>query len=427
MSYEYVFRMTEEQQQFISGLLEKSRPGECVCAKYGTGTAKYNSACVRTVFCLKHIESKSVNISTSLELIPQSCIFMRPSDLEQVLSVLPIGAVCVSVDKNAFTAHYQAGDGCIKPMTMSAVVGDKLVFTFANSDDASIDTDFSERMTQAFGKGTTEIMSKLTFGVAGASGTGSLVIEQLVRLGAKRLIIVDDDIVEKRNVGRILNSSMQDAAQKILKVEMLKREYERMGLSTELIVAPTEILDSNTIHLLSGCDVLFGCLDSRDGRQHMNQISTFYCIPYIDVGVRLEAKTGLISEISGSIRYIKPGGSSLRSRGVITLEQIESDALRRSDPEAYQARLNEKYIVNASEGSPAVISVNMFYSSVAVLELLSRIHSFRSEDNSNIESIYVDLLELRFCPPEKLSPPDLYLKKYLGAGDVEPLIGLQGK
>ncbi len=83
--------------------------------------------------------------------------------------------------------------------------------------------------------------------------------------------------------------------------------------------------------------------------------------------------------------------------------------------------------MNASEGSPAVISVNMFYSSLAVLELLARIHSFRSEDNSNIESVYVDLLEQRFCPPENLSPPDPYLKKYLGAGDIEPLLGLIGK
>lgn len=95
--------------------------------------------------------------------------------------------------------------------------------------------------------------------------------------------------------------------------------YSKVGLGTEVIALPTVILTAETVHSLSQCDVLFGCLDSIDGRMHLNQISTFYSIPYIDLGVTLKASAGKIKEINGAIRFVMPGGSSLLSRHAYSL------------------------------------------------------------------------------------------------------------
>ena len=62
------------------------------------------------------------------------------------------------------------------------------------------------RTRQAFGDGTTDLLRSLSVGVAGCSGTGSWVIELLGRLGIGRLVLVDPDTIECKNMNRIVNS-----------------------------------------------------------------------------------------------------------------------------------------------------------------------------------------------------------------------------
>ena len=307
---------------------------------------------------------------------------------------------------------------------VSLVIGHALHYSFGNRGAHMLDGQKYERTAQAFGAGTVEFLSNLTVGIVGVSGTGSIVAEQLYRLGVKRLVLVDDDYVEERNLGRILNSTIEDARNQINKTEMLKRAYDRIGMGTEIIAVPTVVANPDAIRKLSQCDAVFGCLDSADGRMYTNRLCTFYTIPYIDMGVKLKSDNGDISEISGAVRYIVPGEASLHSIGAYTNEQVESEALRRDDPVAYRERLNEKYIEGAQEGSPAVICVNMQIASLAVLELLNRIHEYRDTPNSDVEVLNINLLEPAFPQPEAPGKQDLGLRKYLGKGDCKPLLDM---
>ena len=92
--------------------------------------------------------------------------------------------------------------------------------------------DFVASQLQAFDEGTIERLRRLSFAVIGASGTGSPIVEQLMRLGAGVIVIVDDDHMEGRNVNRILNSTMRDVRDKRLKVDVLGDAVERTGLGT---------------------------------------------------------------------------------------------------------------------------------------------------------------------------------------------------
>jgi tRNA A37 threonylcarbamoyladenosine dehydratase len=94
---------------------------------------------------------------------------------------------------------------------------------------------FAVRHAQAFGNGTTEILRTLSVAVVGCSGTGSGVVEQLARLGVGRIVLVDPDIVEEKNLNRILNSGKEDVYLGRPKVHVLASAIARMGLGQEVI------------------------------------------------------------------------------------------------------------------------------------------------------------------------------------------------
>lgn len=424
---EYSFRLTQSQLCVLGGLLAvKDAEGALVCT-CGSGQATFPQGITRESWSLLQIRGRVDEDQVRQRTCDRSakyCVFS--TDIAQLEKVAYPSDSCLwgLVDAEELQVfHYQEQ---LKPVDVTVVVGHTLRYTFGSQSLLYKKEQLYERTLQAFGKGTTEYLANLTVGVAGVSGTGSIVAEQLYRLGVKRIVLVDDDCVEERNLNRILNSTAADARKRINKAEMLKRVYDQIGMCTEVIPVPTVIGSPDAVRLLSQCDLIFGCLDSADGRMHLNRLCTFYTLPYIDVGVKLKSENGAISEISGAIRYIIPGEASMFSIGAYTVEQVQSEALRREDPAAYQARLEEKYIQGAQEGSPAVISVNMCIGSLAVLELLNRIHEFRDVENSKVEVLNVNLLEPAFPEPTAPAERDSTLGKYLGRGDCSPLLNMPG-
>lgn len=373
------------------------------------------------------VQKQTVTINAVCALLSCNCqcIFTNSFDnLEQLRTLGVSVALWAFIDCEGIQV-FTSSNGALIPVTVSAVIGHDLQFRFAGENPMiakeSENAEFYERTLQAFGKGTTQYLSQLTVAVAGASGTGSIVAEQLLRLGVKRLVLIDNDVVETRNLGRILNSKVSDAKNAMPKVEMLQKAYREIGLATEVIPIPDVIAKPRTIEMISVCDVIFGCLDSVDGRHHLNLISTFYNIPYFDMGVSLASDHGKITDVNGAVRYVIPGKSSLMSRHVYSQEKLASDALRRDNPGEYASRLKEKYIQGASESSPAVISVNMQVASLSILELLARLHPYREIPNEEIETLYVNLCETRF-QIDKPSESDESLLRFVGSGDCTPLL-----
>ena len=427
---EYVFRMTQTQLEIVAGRMAGNDPDILIHIPCGTGMAVWNSGATRRSWSFRsfgaEISIEDVETLRSLSDSP-GCIFARDKAvLDRIAFDTGSTLWAYLTDEGPTVFHYQ--NGRLIPVNVCCVVGHDLFFRFDGQDPMTgtekVSSELFERTLQAFGRGTTHYLSNLTVGIAGVSGTGSIVAEQLMRLGVKRLVLVDDDVVEVRNLGRILNSTVMDAQAGTNKAIMMKRAFESIGLPTEVIAVPEVIHTPEAIHPLSQCDILFGCLDSADGRMQLNRVSTFYTIPYIDLGVRLKADCGRFEEISGAIRYIRPGGASLYSMGAYTLDSLTSDSLRRNDPELYRARLKEKYIEGASEGSPAVISVNMQVASLGVMELLNRLHPFRATLNRETEVINIDMCEPAILSPSRPKPPDKSLEKYVGTGDCLPLLGL---
>src|SRR3546814_10142181 len=93
------------------------------------------------------------------------------------------------------------------PVDLVTVTGDDLSYWWA--DKATL-TGPADRPI-AFTSGMTAELGRLSALVIGVSGTGSIVGEQLARLGFGRVPVVDFDRLELKNLNRILNSRRADA------------------------------------------------------------------------------------------------------------------------------------------------------------------------------------------------------------------------
>ncbi|MGQ2933741.1 MAG: ThiF family adenylyltransferase [Sphingopyxis sp.] len=311
-------------------------------------------------------------------------------------------------------------DGEFLPFSHVAVIGDDLKF-YRGSGAKAVEP-FGQRIAQSFGAGTYRQLRELRIAVIGCSGTGSLVIEQLARNCVGVLILVDPDHIEPKNLNRIVNSRADHAAAAAPKVDVQAQAIAAMGLGTTVETYCADLFDPDVVRAIAECDVVFGCMDSVDGRHLLNKLATFYLLPYFDLGVKLEADgEGGVDQVCGTVHYIQPGGSSLLSRHVYTAEQVRAAGLYRTDRAAYKAQLGLGYIRGVAEDRPAVIQLNALIASLAINELLARLHPYRLDPNSEYAIHRISLSHGIYEHLED-GPACAALARHIGRGDVAPLL-----
>ncbi len=107
------------------------------------------------------------------------------------------------------------------PVDLISVAGDDLHFWWRD------DLARGSSRPMGFTPDMTCEVSRLTAVVVGISGTGSPTAEQLCRLGFGRVIGIDFDHVEHKNLNRILNTTFADAEAGRLKVEVFAERANR--------------------------------------------------------------------------------------------------------------------------------------------------------------------------------------------------------
>lgn len=311
-------------------------------------------------------------------------------------------------------------DGSFQPLDSILVPGDDLQFWIPT--DTGRVAAFAERHAQLFGAGTTNRLRHMAAAVIGCSGTGSPLIEQLARLGFGRLVLVDPDVVEERNLNRIVNSWREHAYLKRPKVEAMARAIAAMGFGTEVEIIHADLATPAAVKAVATCDVAFGCMDGVEGRHLLSRLAAYYVMPYFDIGVRLDADgKGGITEACGAVHYLRPDGSTLQDRNVYTLSQLKAAGLRRTDPKAYREQVRAGYIHGVEEDRPAVISINMQMASIAVNEFLARLHPYRYDDNADSA-----IVRTSFIHPGEYREPEPsasgMFAAHIGKADVDPLL-----
>lgn len=277
---------------------------------------------------------------------------------------------------------------------------------------------FMDRQVRAFGPDVLATLRQLRVGVVGAGGTGSAIIEQLLRIGVGRLLAIDHDRFEVTDVNRGYGTRLADEG--LAKVEISKRTVQLSGLPTEIEAVRGSILHASTARRLRMCDVVFGCTDQELPRLILGRLSVRYLIPVLDMGVLIDSDQGLLRGIHGRITRLAPGTACLLCRQRISPTRLRAESL---PPEERRRLAAEGYAPELDTPEPAVIAFTTAVASYAVGEFLHMLTGFMGE-RATSEII------LRFDPPQvhgNAEPPEPDCEcgeGMWGRGDESPFLGL---
>ncbi len=282
----------------------------------------------------------------------------------------------------------------------------------------SLDGEVFDRQIRALGEAGRDVLAELTVGVVGAGGTGSAVSEQLIRLGLRDLIVVDDDVITRTSPTRGYGSSVADLDTP--KAEVIAELSRRIGLGGTVTPVTDGIASRDALGHLSGCDLIFGCTDNHSSRLVLNRFAYWHLVPLVDLGVAVSTDNGQFSGVHGRVTWVAPGTTCLLCRGRVDPTIASAERL---DPKERRARRDEGYVPNLDDPAPSVVAYTTTVAGLAVAEVLHRL--FELNDPSSTELLWrADLHQLRtndviprdgcFC-----SLPDQW-----GAGYDNPHLGL---
>ena len=237
------------------------------------------------------------------------------------------------------------------------------------SHDATSPSEQFDRNIRAFGGDIQRVLGNLRVAVVGCGGTGSAVIEQLVRLGVRHLQLFDPDTLTAGNVTRVYGSYLNDVGKP--KVDVSAAHARRIAPDVDVMTAQAPITLQSTAQLLLDADVVFGCTDDNAGRLVLSRLASYLLTPVIDCGVLLSSGPGgQLVGIDGRVTVLASGAACLVCRDRIDLQRAAAEML---NPSEYRRLAAEGYAPALSDPEPAVVAFTTQVASVAVCELLERL------------------------------------------------------
>jgi hypothetical protein len=232
-----------------------------------------------------------------------------------------------------------------------------------------------DRNIRAFGGPIQNMLGDLNVAVVGCGGTGSAVIEQLVRLGVRHLLLVDPDTLTTSNLTRVYGSYTEDLGRP--KVDVSADHVRRIAPDAEVITEQSKITLEATAKLLREADVIFGCTDDNAGRLVLSRVASYLLIPVIDCGVLLSSGPGgQLTGIDGRVTVLAPGVGCLVCRKRIDLQRAFAEML---SPEEHRRLAAEGYAPALAGSEPAVVAFTTQVAAAAVSELLERLIHYGPE------------------------------------------------
>lgn len=256
--------------------------------------------------------------------------------------------------------------GRFAPLSGMRVVGSSITSTrfTKNRREGAVESRY-DRQVRAFGEAGQRLLSSLRVAVVGLGGTGSIVAEQLARIGVGHLILIDHDQVDETNLTRVLGARDRDVGRP--KVSTLHRHLSGIARGTiEEIYASA--LKQDIVMSLRDCDAVFSCVDNDRTRAVLNRFAHQYQVPVIDMGVRIDARTGRVTAAAGRVSVIGNDLTCLRCSHHLSSTRILAESL----PDAERERLaKEGYVMGVEEAPPTVISLNTVVAGLAVTAFLN--------------------------------------------------------
>ena len=274
----------------------------------------------------------------------------------------------------SFTGHIES-DNSRTDIDRLWVTGRRFVLIQNWLRDTTPPSDQFDRNIRAFGCEIQQVLGNLHVAVVGCGGTGSAVVEQLVRLGVRHLHLFDPDTLTAGNVTRVYGSYANSVGKP--KVNVTAAHLSQIAPDAEVTTTQAKITLESAAKLLLDADVVFGCTDDNAGRLVLSRMASYLLTPVIDCGVLLSSGPGgQLIGIDGRVTVVTPGAACLVCRDRIDLERASAEMLA---PDEYRRLANEGYAPALSGPEPAVVAFTTQVAAAAVSELLERLIHYGPE------------------------------------------------
>lgn len=250
-----------------------------------------------------------------------------------------------------------------------------------------------DRQARLFGDRGQRILKNQKVAVIGAGGAGSLIVEELARLGVGHIVVIDPERIDPTNLPRVVGARRRDVRpwftheqipQRIRqltqllrtsKVKIVRRVAVQANPDIQFDGIKKDIADHSVVDRIIDCDYLFLAADSMQARLIINALVHQYLIPGVQIGakVQVDRQTGDVLDVFTVVRHLIPGETCLWCNQLINPTRLAEEA---ANPEQ---RKRQRYIEELP--APSVITLNAIAASHAVDDYLFAVTGLSQIDN----------------------------------------------
>lgn len=282
----------------------------------------------------------------------------------------PYGAT-VWGDSTIF-AEYFMPDGRTGVVESVVVYGEKLdQWTSRDDDQAGIPPRF-DRQAPWFTEIGQRKLGRLKFGIVGLGGTGSPLAQNLVYLGARDYLFLDDDASDETSMNRVVTATAADV--ETPKVILARRLVKSVAPEATVHVIQKQLQAPKALDAIKGVDVLLGCVDNDGARVVLNELAVAYHIPYFDLAVGIDAENGRVDCAGGRLAVVLPGGPCL-----YCMNQIDANESRYwlATEEQREFMRRQGYVKGMDVKAPSVVALNAALAAAAASEIAVYVSGIR--------------------------------------------------
>lgn len=204
-----------------------------------------------------------------------------------------------------------------------SVAGRPMIFILR--DGWQDEEDREQYARQSFlGRYAQDILETARVGIVGLGGGGSHINQQLAHIGVRHVSAFDGDRTERTNLNRNVGSTLCDAVDEVPKLDIARRIHEGLVENSAFVGHPGRWQERPD--LLERCDLVFGCLDTFDGRRELEATCRRYLIPYIDIGMDVHSVSGEPPRMAGQVILSIPGHLCMACIDYLSEETLAREA-----------------------------------------------------------------------------------------------------
>jgi molybdopterin/thiamine biosynthesis adenylyltransferase len=226
-----------------------------------------------------------------------------------------------------------------------------------------------KRTRAVWGQTNHENMAKMRVGIVGLGSVGSMVSENLARMGIEKFVLIDYDKVETHNLDRLVGATKKDIG--TFKVQVAEKHIRNVKTASRVQIRniTKSIYEKEAYKEAIDCDILFSCVDRPRARYILNHIAYAHLIPVIDGGIQVrfdgdERKGYQFSGADWQVQTVCPERPCLQCLNVYSVSDVALEISGLLDDPSYLKGLSKDYYKTKNNEN-----IFSFSSNLASLEL----------------------------------------------------------